>query len=438
MNVFITTLGCKANQYDSFAIEEMLAREDFQIVPDLEEAHACIINTCTVTGRTDAQARQLIRRVKRYNSNALVIVTGCYAQVSPDEVAKIEGVDYVLGNGEKEQVVEHLLMGRPVGASVAALASPKVTVRNDGSAIGLRASGAPGRTRAYLKVQDGCDNTCTYCIIPAARGETRSVPRQTLFSEIDVLVEKGYREIVLTGIHLGSYGEEFSPPESITGLLRSIEERSYPCRFRVSSLDADEITDGLVDLMATAGTICRHLHLPIQSGDDTIIKRMGRGGGADVVRERVERIASSIPDIAIGLDLIVGFPGEGDVEFMNTVRLLEKLPIAYMHIFPFSKREGTPAASFTGQVDGKIIKERCRVLRNLDGEKRAAFYGSYLGREVSALVEGARNRETGLMQGRSDNYIPVLLANYDGPTNRLLSVRLDTVTENGVVGTVVT
>ena len=176
------------------------------------------------------------------------------------------------------------------------------------------------------------------------------MPRDTLLSEIDVLVEKGYREIVLTGIHLGSYGEEFSPPVSITGLLRSIEERRYPCRFRVSSLDSDEITDELIELMATSETICRHLHLPVQSGDDTIIRRMGRGGGADAVRERVERITSSIPDVAIGVDIIVGFPGEGEGEFMNTVRLLDELPVAYMHIFPFSKREGTPAASFTGQV----------------------------------------------------------------------------------------
>jgi len=380
--------------------------------------------------------------VKRENSDALVIVTGCYAQVSPDEVAKIEGVDYVLGNGEKERVVEHLLMGRPgvasLGASAATPPSPRINVGSDGNAIGLRASGAPGRTRAYLKVQDGCDNSCTYCIIPAARGEARSVPLETLLSEIDVLVEKGYREIVLTGIHLGSYGEEFLPPESITGLLKSIEERSYPCRFRVSSLDSDEITDGLIELMATSETICRHLHLPIQSGDDTIIRRMGRGGGADFMRKKIERIASSIPDIAIGVDMIVGFPGEGEEEFMNTVRLLEELPIAYMHIFPFSKRECTPAASFTGQVDGRVIKERCRILRELDGEKRAAFYGSYLGREVHVLVEGARKRTTGLMQGRSGNYILVLLEDYDGPANRLLSVRLDKVTTHGVVGTVVT
>jgi threonylcarbamoyladenosine tRNA methylthiotransferase MtaB len=431
MNVFITTLGCKANQYDSFAIEEMLTMGDFQVVPDLEGADACIINTCTVTGKTDAQARQLIRRVKRENSDALVIVTGCYAQVSPNEVAEIKGVDYVLGNGEKERVVEHLLMGRESGAPP----SPKIRVGKSGS-IGLRASGSPGRTRAYLKVQDGCDNSCSYCIIPTARGEAKSMPRDTLLSEIDVLVEKGYREIVLTGIHLGSYGEEFLPPVSITGLLRSIKERRYPCRFRVSSLDSDEITDELIELMATSETICRHLHLPIQSGDDTILRRMNRGGGADTARERVERIASSIPGVAIGIDIIVGFPGEGEDEFMNTMRLLDELPVAYMHIFPFSKREGTPAALFTGQVDAQVIKERCRRLRELDGEKRAAFYGGHLGRELSVLVEGARNRTTGLFQGRSDNYIPVLLDDYNGPENRLVSVRLDRVTENGVVGTV--
>jgi threonylcarbamoyladenosine tRNA methylthiotransferase MtaB len=431
MMVSITTLGCKSNQYDSFAIEEMLEKNNFLIVDSPENADACIINTCTVTGKTDSQSRQLIRKVRRKNPRALVIVTGCYAQVSPQEIAAIEGVDYILGNPEKEKIAEYLIAGkRPHGYKV------KVDVGAQSSNLGLRASRAPGRTRAYLKLQDGCDNTCSYCIIPKARGRERSLSLNNVLREIDKLIEKGYKEIVFTGIHLGSYGLDLPLGMDITKLIRLVEDRRYPCRFRISSLDPDEVTDELIDIVSSAKTICKHLHLPLQSGDEGILRKMNRHSNLALFRDKIIRLVDSIPSISIGVDIIVGFPGEGDREFLNTCNMLEELPISYIHIFPFSKRIGTPAANFEGQIKDTVIKQRCKRLKDVDKEKRMIFYRNFIGKKVQVLIESNMNRGTGLFQGRTDNYIPVLIDNYGGPTNTLHPVILKKITEDGVIGSV--
>ncbi|MEE9591799.1 MAG: tRNA (N(6)-L-threonylcarbamoyladenosine(37)-C(2))-methylthiotransferase MtaB [Thermodesulfobacteriota bacterium] len=431
MMVSITTLGCKSNQYDSFAIEEILEKNNFFIVNSPENADACIINTCTVTGKTDSQSRQLIRKVKRRNPGALVIVTGCYAQVSPQEVAAIDGVDYVLGNPEKERIVEYLTASkRPNNYK------GKVDVGAQSNNLGLRTSMAPGRTRAYLKVQDGCDNSCSYCIIPRARGKARSLSLNNVLREIDKLIEKGYKEIVITGIHLGSYGLDLPSGLDIIKLIRLIEDKRYPCRFRVSSLDPDEVTDEFIDIMTSAKTICKHLHLPLQSGDEGILKKMNRHSNSTLFRERIIRLADSMPSLSIGVDIIVGFPGEGDAEFLNTYNMLKELPISYMHIFPFSKRIGTPAASFEGQIKDAVIKQRCKRLKDVNRDKRMFFYSGFLGNEVHVLIESNINKATGLLQGRTDNYIPVLLDNYGGPTNILHPVILKEITEDGVIGSV--
>ncbi|MEE8185236.1 MAG: tRNA (N(6)-L-threonylcarbamoyladenosine(37)-C(2))-methylthiotransferase MtaB [Thermodesulfobacteriota bacterium] len=431
MMVSITTLGCKSNQYDSFAIEEILERNNFFIVNSPENADACIINTCTVTGKTDSRSRQLIRKVKRRNPGALVIVTGCYAQVSPREVAAIDGVDYVLGNPEKEKIVEYL-----TASKIQNDYKGKVDVGAQSNNLGLRTSMAPGRTRAYLKVQDGCDNSCSYCIIPRARGRARSLSLNNVLREIDKLIEKGYKEIVITGIHLGSYGLDLPSGLDIIKLIRLIEDRRYPCRFRVSSLDPDEVTDEFIDIMASAKTICKHLHLPLQSGDEGILKKMDRCSNSTLFRERIIRLVDSMPSLSIGVDIIVGFPGEGDAEFLNTYNMLKELPISYMHIFPFSKRIGTPAANFEGQIKDAVIKQRCKRLKDVNREKRMFFYSGFLGNEVHVLIESNINKATGLLQGRTDNYIPVLLDNYGGPTNKLLPVILKEITKDGVIGSV--
>ncbi len=428
MRVSISTLGCKANQYDSFAMEDLLATNSFEVVSPSVPADACIINTCTVTMRTDIQSRQLIRKLKRENPGAIIIVAGCYAQVSPEEVAGIDGVDYVVGNKEKERIVGYLLSGGSKGGA-------EVDVREGiaSSPFSLRSGGSSGRTRAYLKIQDGCNNSCSYCIIPKARGMARSLPLCDLLKEIDMLVDKGYREIVFTGIHLGSYGEDLSQPMDITGLVKTIDEIGYPCRFRLSSLDPDEITDELIDAIGTSGSFCNHLHLPLQSGDDGIVERMNRGYTPAFFAGRVTRAVDSIPGLTVGVDVIAGFPGEGEREFMNTYTLLDDLPVAYMHIFPYSKRAGTPAASMPDQVDDRVIKERCRRLKCLDGRKRRGFYSCFIGRELSVVIEGKRDRDTGLLKGRARNYIPVFLEGEDSLMNREIPVMVQEVSDWGVI-----
>src|SRR4030067_5755 len=298
VRVSITTLGSKSNHYDSSAIEDILKQNNFEIVDSSEKADVCIVNTCTVTGKTDYQSRQLIRRAITANPAAVVLVTGCYAQVSPQDAAGIKGVDYVIGNPEKEKILEYVIAGKK--------GSPKVEICEVGKErpLRLRASGSSGRTRAYLKIQDGCNNSCSYCIIPKARGVPGSLPVSAVLHEIEEFIANGYKEIILTGIHLGTYGSDLNPENDITGLVRAIDKKNYQCRFRISSLDPDEVSDELIEIMADSRVICNHLHLPVQSGDDNILKRMsrrytGRGGG-----ERRGEKAASIPDGVIGVGVI--------------------------------------------------------------------------------------------------------------------------------------
>lgn len=427
--VSISTLGCKSNQYDSSALEDILRQGLLDVVPFPGPADAYIINTCTVTGKTDYQSRQLIRKVRKINPEAVVIVTGCYAQVSPEEVRKIEGVDYILGNPDKGKVLEYLLKGRNRNGAEAA-----VSDYIKGTPFTLRARSSSGRTRANLKVQEGCNRTCSYCIIPKARGASKSLLIEDVEREIDILVESGYKEVILTGIHLGAYGADLDKSLDITSILKLIEKRDYPCRFRISSLDPDEVTDELIEVLKKAKRICNHLHLPLQSGDNSVIRRMHRPYTREEFAGRVLKAAENIPEVSIGVDVIAGFPGERQEEFENTYSLLKDLPVSYLHIFPFSKRRGTPAADFSGQVDGKAIKARCQRLKELDTFKRTEFLDSSNGKIAEVLVESARDKETGLLKGRARNYIQVSMAGDDGLCNRFIEVRLESHNAEGMNG----
>lgn len=432
VTVSVTTLGCKSNQYDSGAMEEVLAEGGLKVLPFPARAEAYIINTCTVTKKTDYQSRQLIRRVRKLNPKATVIVTGCYAQVSPDELKRVEGVDYILGNPEKNTVLEYVLKGR----NAAGGALLKVGAFAHGTPFSLRARSINGRTRANLKVQDGCNKFCSYCIIPKARGLSKSLPLIEVEREIELLVEAGFKEIVLTGIHLGAYGADFSDKGCLTALLELIEDRAYPCRFRISSLDPDEVTDQLVEIMAGSKRICNHLHLPLQSGDKEVLLRMKRDHTPDVFKRVVERLFDAVPDMSIGTDVIAGFPGERAREFENTFSLLRDLPVSYLHIFPYSVRPGTPAAAYGGRVDKRVIKERCRMLKALDTDKRQAFYKGFLGRTAEVLIESSRDRKTGLKKGKARNYIPVVIKDRDPVPNTLVHTRLTETTSEGMTGVV--
>ena len=422
--VAITTLGCKTNQFDSAVMEESLKHGDFRLTSFSDQADIYIINTCTVTHKSDFQSRQLIRRAKRQNPCAKVVVAGCYAQVSPEEVAAMEGVDYVIGNTGKVDIAEILgaeitppnpLFGKEGEPKAGELVvesglSPNIKIITtdifkEKNVKGFKVSAFSEQTRAYLKIQEGCHAFCSYCIVPYARGESRSVNQAEAIDGLRRLVEQGYKEVVLTGIHLGFYGEDLSPPTNLLTLLKVIDKEFPKLRIRISSLEPTEITDQFIEFLSTSSAICNHLHIPLQSGDDGILKAMNRRYTSSLFASVIDKLADNVKDIGIGVDVIAGFPGEGESEFLNTYNLLKGLPISYLHVFPYSKRKGTPAAEFLNHVHPDAIKERCELLRELSEEKKKEFMGGFVGKKVSALIEGKRDKECGLIKATTRNYL---------------------------------
>ena len=406
IKVAISTLGCKVNQYESAGILERLDKGVFLQVPFNTKADCYIINTCTVTSRTDYQSRQLIRRAIRTNPDASVIVTGCYAQVAPQDIARIPGVTFVLGNAEKEripEIIKHIVKGDPQ-----VLVSDICKARELSGFSPLK---FPGHTRAFLKIQDGCNSFCSYCIVPYARGPSMSLPESEVFGKIEMLARSGYKEIVLTGIHLGAYGQDHIPPSSLFNILERVENNKTVERLRLSSIEITEVTDDVIRLMKKATVICRHLHIPFQSGDDNILSAMKRNYDSIFFKNRLEEICRAIPDIALGTDVMVGFPSEREEEFNNTLRLIEELPVAYLHVFPYSERPGTVALRLPGRVNEAAKKRRSEILRNVGREKRKTFAERFIGQKLTVLVEDKKDKETGCMKGFSDNYIPVLIRN---------------------------
>lgn len=424
--VAISTLGCKINQFESAAMTESLGREGFRMVPFDEDADIYVINTCTVTAKTDAESRRLIRRALRRNPAARVVVTGCYAQVAPDAVKDLPGVALVVGNSEKRSIVELLREAAPTEKVVVS------DISRERAAEGLRLESFAEHTRAFLQVQNGCDAFCSYCIVPYARGRSRSVPFSEALAGIRSFAAQGFREVVLTGIHLGAYGLDLEPPASLLELLGAAEAEEAVPRLRVGSVEPNELTDDLVDFLARSETVCPHLHIPLQSGDDRVLERMGRRYTAAFFRERVERLVAAVPDIFIGCDVIAGFPGETDEEFQNTVRLIEELSVASLHVFPYSRREGTAAARMEGQVDGKVIRGRAEILREVGERKRRSFCERFVGRELAVLMQN-RGRD-GEAVGLSRNYLPVRVPGYAGEMNAEATVMVTEVTPDGVGG----
>lgn len=424
--VAISTLGCKINQFESAAMTESLGKEGFRIVPFDGDADIYVINTCTVTAKTDAESRRLIRRALRRNPAARVVVTGCYAQVASDVVKDLPGVSLVVGNSEKKGIA---------GLLRDAVSAEKVIVSDISgkrTEEGLRLESFAEHTRAFLQVQNGCDAFCSYCIVPYARGRSRSVPFDEVLAGIRTFAAKGFREVVLTGIHLGAYGLDLEPPASLLELLEAAEREGAVARLRVGSVEPNELTDDFVDFVARSKMVCPHLHIPLQSGDNGVLARMGRHYKAEFFRERVERIAAAVPDVFIGCDVIAGFPGETDEEFRNTVRLIEELPVAALHVFPYSRREGTAAARMAGQVDGKVLRTRGEVLRELGERKKRAFCGRFVGRDLEVLMQS--RGMGGEAEGLSRNYLPVRVPGYGGEMNAEVTVSVREVTPDGVRG----
>ncbi|ACM20335.1 tRNA (6-N-(L-threonyl-N)-carbonyladenosine37-C2)-methylthiotransferase [Geotalea daltonii FRC-32] len=426
--VAITTLGCKINQFESAAMAETLGKEGFSIVPFDGAADIYVINTCTVTSKTDAESRRLIRRASRQNPSAKIVVTGCYAQVAFEELQDMPGVNLILGNSEKKGIAEML---KDLGENQRVLVSDISRELNE---RGTRLESFAEHTRAFLQVQNGCDAFCSYCIVPYARGRSRSVSLEEALAGIRTFAERGFKEVVLTGIHLGAYGLDLNPPLSLLDLLNAAEKERLVERIRIGSVEPTEVSDALISFLAKSATVCPHLHIPLQSGHDRVLKAMNRNYSTADFRSVMEKLDTDLPSICIGTDIITGFPGETDDEFQDGYRFLESLPLAYFHVFPFSPRSGTPAATMEGHVHSSVIKERAKALRKLSEEKKKSFYRSFIGEKLQVLVQ---TREGDLLKGLSRNYIPVFMEGDDDLLKTEQLVRITGVEREKVTGEVI-
>jgi len=428
----ITTLGCKVNQAESESIAQELRESDWFPAEAGQPADVCIVNTCTVTHKASMQSRQAVRQAVRANPTARILVTGCYAQTAPEEIKSIAGVSAIVGHDEKQTIGSML---RDVNHKCPEIRSSgcRDICQDRHFKLMPLATTAP-RTRPFLKIQDGCDAFCTYCIVPYARGRSRSMPLETVLQRIDRLAEAGYHEVVLSGVHLGAYGRDLSPAVNLTVLLGRIEDSGRMDRVRLSSIEPLELTGEIIRRVAESEIFCRHFHVPLQSGDDGVLRKMGRPYSRQTFHDLIVQVHDAMPDAAIGVDTLIGFPGESEKAFENTFRLLEDLPVSYLHVFPFSERPGTAAAMFADKVQPETIKARCERMRRSGGIKRMNFYRKFIGKKLPVLIETKRDDPTGLMKGISSNYLPVLFEAGDVLKNKIVDVKIEKLEANRLFG----
>jgi threonylcarbamoyladenosine tRNA methylthiotransferase MtaB len=427
----IVTLGCRVNQYESAYIEERLLQAGWGLAGSPASGDVIVVNTCTVTQGAAHQSRQEVRKAVRQNPGAFVVVTGCHAQVDAQEMASIDGVGMVFGNHAKGRLPDVLIQAKKFHVKTTEVQEfdiPRVFEPMPISKFSERA-------RAHLKIQDGCQSFCSYCAVPFARGPCRSLSPGDVMGALRGLADRGYREVVLTGIHLGKYGTDLGDNIDLHGLLTMVGEEKLPLRIRLSSLEPAEIHEGLIDLVATETWLCRHFHIPLQSGDKGILRAMNRHYAPDDFARLVVHIKEKVPMASIGSDVMVGFPGEDERAFENTFSLIRDLPVSYLHVFPFSRRKGTMACDLDHQISPHLIKSRAARLRALGLEKRAAFYRSCVGSTVMVISEGRRTEERGLARGMTDNYVPVLFCSSQPYEGELVAVKVEQTSEGGVTGT---
>ncbi|MFQ5893831.1 MAG: tRNA (N(6)-L-threonylcarbamoyladenosine(37)-C(2))-methylthiotransferase MtaB [Nitrospinota bacterium] len=419
MRIAFTTLGCKLNQVETNVMQEACRGSLMEVVPFEAEADVYVVNTCSVTGKTDRAARQLVRRAVAQNPQAAVVVTGCYAQLQPEAVSALPGVRLVLGNEEKHDLLHYL------GSLEVNGAGTRIAVGEIGRSAAFRS--APlrefvGYTKAFVKIQTGCDYRCTFCSIWTARGPSRSETPERILAQMAELARSGVREMAFTGVCVGSYGLDLAPSTTLAALVRRAEAVEGLERLRITSIEPTELTDELLETMATSPIVCPHLHVPLQSGSDRVLEAMDRNYHAAFYRGRVEAAARLMPGAGIGADVMVGFPGETDDDFETTAALLEALPVTYLHVFSFSARPGAPAAERPDQVDLEVKKARSKRLRDLGEAKRRAFMAAQVGRTVPVLIETTRDRTTGRLKGWSDTYVKVHLEGPNAWMGRVMPV----------------
>ncbi|MBG9792610.1 30S ribosomal protein S12 methylthiotransferase [Paenibacillus dendritiformis] len=425
-SVAFYTLGCKVNFYDTEAIWQLFKQEGYEQVDFEATADVYLINTCTVTNTGDKKSRQIIRRAVRRNPDAIIAVTGCYAQTSPAEILDIPGVDLVIGTQDRDKLMDYI-------AQLQAERQPINAVRNIMKTRAFEELDVPDfaeRTRAFLKIQEGCNNFCTFCIIPWSRGLSRSRDPQSVLNQARQLVAAGYKEIVLTGIHTGGYGDDLENYD-LTDLLWDLDRIEGLERVRISSIEASQIDDRMIDVLNRSSKMCRHLHIPLQAGNNEVLKRMRRKYTVEEFGDKIARIREAMPNVAITTDVIVGFPGETDEQFREGYEFMKRVGFSEMHVFPYSKRTGTPAARMEDQVDEEVKHARVHDLIDLSEQMQLAYAEKFVGQVLDVIPErdykGAPG--TGQVMGYSDNYLQIVFDGDESLIGRLCRVK---VTKAGV------
>src|SRR5262245_10176287 len=423
--VALTTLGCRLNQVDGLEMAAALEARGMCAVPDGEPVDVVVINTCTVTARADFSDRQAIHRAARRHPGARVVVTGCWAQTDPDAVARVGGVDLVVGNADKARLPE--LIERLLAAPVDLRRRAERHVADSATVSTLAPAPlarAPGRSRAFVKVQDGCQHRCAFCIVPLARGVSRSREPLAVIEQVRRLAETGQRDVTLTGVDLGHYGHDLAPRTTLAALLRQVVEVRGLRWVRLSSVLPAYFTPELIDVIAGSPVVAPHLHVPLQSGSDAVLRRMRRPYTSAMYRRLVERLAAAVPGLGLGADVIVGFPGETDADFAATRAMVESLPFTYLHVFPYSDRAGTEAARLDGRVAAAAITARGRELRALAADKSFAFRRGLVGSTQDAIVLETRDRASGGLVGLTGPYVEVVFEGVDALMRQIVRVRV--------------
>ena len=424
--VAFITLGCKVNQYETNAMIQQFIEKGYEIVEHTEKADIYIVNTCTVTNMSDRKSRQMLRRVKELNPNAIVVACGCYVQVAKEEVEKIEEIDLVLGNNEKKDIVDYV--EKYIETKTFKVQAEDVMEQKEFVEFGDITF--TEKTRAVIKVQDGCDRFCSYCIIPYARGRVRSRKPEHIISEICKIAEEGIKEVVITGIHIASYGKDFKDDYKLIDLLEEIHKIEEIQRIRLGSIEPLLITEEFVNRLEKLPKVCHQFHLSLQSGCDETLKRMNRRYTTEQFKEITQILRKTFEDTILTTDIIVGFPGESEEEFDNTYTFLKEIKFYKMHVFKYSPRKGTKAAVMPNQIDGNKKEERSRKLIALSSQNEKEYNESYIGKEVEILFEEEKD---GIWQGHSKNYILAHYKTSENMENKIVKLKCITAKEEYII-----
>ena len=430
MKVAFTTLGCRVNQYESEAMAEKFIREGYEVVAFDELSDVYVINTCTVTNMGDKKSRQMISRARRLNPEAIIVVVGCYSQIAPDEVSKIEGVNVVLGTRNKGDIVYWVNRSREEGKQIIQVND----VLKNKVFEELNIEEYQDRTRAFVKIQDGCNRFCSYCLIPFARGAVCSKEPEKVIEEVKKLADNGFKEIILSGIHTASYGVDLKDKVTLVDILEAVDSVEGIERVRIGSIDPTFFTEGVIERLVKLKKLCPHFHLSLQSGSDATLKRMNRHYTTEDYKKNVEDLRKNIKDVSITTDIIVGFPGETEEEFNETYNFLKDIKLTKMHIFKYSPRKGTKAAEMKPVVDGKIKDERSNKLIHLGEQLEKEHMESFLGCSMDVLYEEAYSNKEGYYEGYTPNYIKVIAKNSEDVKGQIIPTKLLSVEGEVIIG----